>query len=193
MRRVIAASTVDAAPRVLGSPEPAADPVVRRLIDQAADEAYARGAREAAAQARQAAAESSQRLLGTMEPAVRDLADQVRGLRADRAHADTELALAIATSVLGHEPSPDASELASGIRTALAHLDEAEVVVRVNPADAGGLQELLADDADVVSVLPDPAVEVGTARVTGSFGRADVGRDAALAAVRLAVEEITRG
>jgi flagellar biosynthesis/type III secretory pathway protein FliH len=193
LRRVIAATTVDVAPRVLGSPAPAADPVVRRLIDQAADEAYARGAREAAAQARQAAAESSQRLLAALEPVLRDLADQLRGLRADRAHADAELALAIATAVLGHEPAPDARELATGIRAALAHLDEAEVVVRVNPADAPGLQELLAGDADVVSVLPDPAVENGTARVTGSFGRADVGRDAALAAVRLAVEEITRG
>ncbi|MEZ0493734.1 FliH/SctL family protein [Kineococcus sp. TBRC 1896] len=115
--------------------------------------------RAARARAEEALLAAGDALRAEREPAIGALADTV-----------LELALELAGAVLDREVQLMDSPVGEAVRRALAPLDaEKPVTVRVNPADLSALTgdalkgRHASSDAELVSFLPDPAVQPGDA------------------------------
>lgn len=174
------------------------DPVLAEAVDRAARQAaeegraagyaagYAEGrraaAQEAAAEAdaaerrRQAAEavrrETTARAVAALEEAARDLLAREAVALGEVQDALTRAAVDLAELLLGAELTLASSPGAGAVARALALLpDTAEVVVRMNPADAAALGDvrLLAPER-AVRIVPDDTVAVGDC-VADSAGR----------------------
>ena len=187
MNRVLRQAGVGDRPRLVGSgAEPTPDPELTALLQDAAAQGYERG-REAGLREGRAAAASQ------VPAAVAAAFDEgIRALhRWQQAHASdvVGLALEIARRVLEREPTEESTLLADRIGTALAALDDGPLVVSVHPSDLEAATAGIAGRAGV-SVSPDPSLRPGEARITGPWSKAELTRDAALAAVAEALREI---
>lgn len=153
-----------------------ADRTVAERIELAAAEAYRRGldeGRAAAAAELAAAAEAARRsrLQALAEVVGRTLAAIAEERRTAVAVAEVEvaeLAVELATAIVGHELALGGPAVADAVRRALSLVpDGADLVIRLHPDDlddAGDLPELVAETAGVVGqvqVVADPRVEAG--------------------------------
>lgn len=186
MSRLLTMPSLAGEPRTLGAPEPSLDAAMSALLEQVAADAYARGVRDGAAQASGAIEASVMQLLAAIARA----AGELRQVAAD---ADVQLALEIARAVLDREPADAGQDLLDRILAALAAVDDDGLTVQLNPQDAAAigaeLERLAALHGTPVRVSPEPAMAPGDARVVGRWSRADLGRDAAFAAVQQLCEE----
>jgi flagellar biosynthesis/type III secretory pathway protein FliH len=176
--RLLVSPEVRAEPFALAPPAPANDAFVQALVDDAAAAAYEQGLRAG----EQAAAAALEGALGRVRQAFAAVREEIAALRRERAGADVELATAIAETVVGREPSDGGRALLGRLRSAMAELDDAPLVVRVHPGDERLVAAAVARDGEV-SVEGDPALQPGEAVVDGPFGSADVTRRAAWEAV----------
>lgn len=174
---------VEATPRPITAPAAALDAFTRARIDEAVAEAYTRGRRDGAADARADAAAATQRVTAAVADAGAAVISELRELRAAAAEADTGLAVAIAEAVLGREPHDGGMALLARLRDALSALDDEALTVHAHPDDAALLADALDADARV-TVTPDAGLAPGEARVTGRWAEAELTRAAAWAAVR---------
>jgi flagellar biosynthesis/type III secretory pathway protein FliH len=187
LTRVLRQAGVADRPRIIGSPVDAPpDPELAALLRDAAAQGYERG-REAGLREGRAAAASQ------VPAAVAAAFDE--GIEAlftwHQAHASdvVGLALEIARRVLEREPSEESVRLATRVEEALAALDDSPLVISVHPSDLEATAAGIAG-RDGISVSPDPSLRPGEARVTGPWSRAELTREAALAAVADALHEI---
>jgi flagellar assembly protein FliH len=191
LSRLLHRPAMDAAPRTMGTPEPALDPFTRRRVDEAAAEAYERGRadgrREAVEQARAAAEQAANRVGAAVREAVDVAVAELGELRRSEALADTELACRIAEVVIGREPHDGGQALLDRCREALAALDDVPLKLRVNPDDSELLATQLVTNGDL-QLVEDASLAPGEARIQGRWGRADLTREAAWALVREVLE-----
>lgn len=187
MSRLLKRPAVAPSPRLLGAPDAAPDPFVRERVQRAAAEAYERGVadgrRMGEEEARGAAERAAERMAGAVREAGAVVLAELADLRSAQALADVELACRIAEAVVGHEPHDGGQALLERCREAIAALDDTPLTVHVNTEDAQLLAGALHTNGDV-RLVEDASLAPGEARIRGSWGRADLTRDAAWALVR---------
>jgi flagellar biosynthesis/type III secretory pathway protein FliH len=190
LSRVLRQAGVADRPRIVGSPSEAPrDPELVALLRDAAAQGYERG-REAGLREGRAAGASQvpAAVAAAFEEGVRALSRWQQASASDV----VGLALAIAGRVLEREPSEESGLLAGRIEKALAALDDSPLVISVHPADLE-LTAAAVASREGVSALPDASLRPGEARITGPWSRAELTREAALAAVAEALREIEPG
>lgn len=123
-------------------------------------------------------------LTAAFERAIDDLARRDRVALADIEPAVVELAVALATELLGRELDSVESPVVDALNRVIELVpDRGPPTVRVHPADADTAREAVAADvvrwSDEVAVVADATVErggcvvdVGPCRIDGQFGRA---------------------
>jgi flagellar biosynthesis/type III secretory pathway protein FliH len=150
---------------------------VQALVAAAAAEAHDRGRREGIEQGAAAAARQAAALVGPVAEAIDEGIEQLRRLRAEERDELLELATAIARAVTGGEPTAGGDRLLTDVAAALEALDDAPLVVAVNPRDFTLLVDGLAGRRGV-SVTEDATLPPGEARVRGPWAVAELTRDA---------------
>lgn len=176
-----------AAPRPLQRPDAVLDPSTQALLERVAEaarqEGHADGVRAGIAHAAREHAGRQLAVDAALDRAVAEL----RALRGSQGAQVAELALAVAETVLGCEPSDGAKALLGRVRVALAELDDTPLVLSACPAEVDALAAGLAARPDV-RVEADPALQPGDARIVGQWSRADLLRSTALAAIAEALD-----
>ncbi|MTV27345.1 hypothetical protein FTX61_18280 [Nitriliruptoraceae bacterium ZYF776] len=166
--------------RTLGSPRPVLDPVTQRVVDEAVATAEARARAEGEAAGRAAASAALRDAADRVAAAVAELRAEVAAQRTTMVAASLELAEAAAGAVLGASPGPDARALLDRIREATDLLDDDRLELRVGEQDASALTG--ADLDPRVTLVADPRLAAGDVEVVGPWGRADLRREALVAA-----------
>lgn len=190
MTRVLRQAGVADRPRIVGSPVDAPpDPELVALLQDAATQGYERG--------REAGLREGRATVASQVPAAVGAAfdEGVRALAGwQQAHASDVVGLAveIARRVLGREPSEETTLLAGRVEQALAALDDSPLTISVHPSDLEATAAGVAD-REGVSASPDPSLRPGEARITGPWSRADLTREAGLAAIAGALLDIDPG
>jgi flagellar biosynthesis/type III secretory pathway protein FliH len=172
-----------AAPRLVAfGPDQGLPQAVHALVAAAAAGAFDRGRREGIEQGAAVAAARAAALAGPVAEAIERGVEQLLFLR-DAEHAELlELAAAIARAVTGAEPSAGGKQLLQDVAAALDALDDAPLVVVVNPRDLKVLADGLTGRPGV-SVVEDATLEPGAALVRGPWALAELTRDARWSAV----------
>jgi flagellar biosynthesis/type III secretory pathway protein FliH len=163
-----------AAPRLVAfGPDQGLPQAVQALVAAAAAGAFDRGRREGVEQGAAVAAARAAALTGPVAEAIERGVEQLLFL---------ELAAAIARAVTGAEPSAGGKQLLQDVAAALDALDDAPLVVVVNPRDLKVLADGLTGRPGV-SVVEDATLEPGAALVRGPWALAELTRDARWSAV----------
>ncbi len=149
--------------------------------------AYARGRREAEAEAQQRYAASMQSTAERLGQAVKQLAD-VRPRLCKEAETDLlRLALAIAQRILHRELNMDVLALEALVKVSLERLGRQEqICVRVNPTLADAVRAILAKQSRSIEVTADSVLESGGLVFETTRGQLD-------ASIRSQLDEIERG
>jgi flagellar biosynthesis/type III secretory pathway protein FliH len=189
MSRVLHEPALRSAPRAVADIEPSLDPVVRAVIDRAAAAAYERGHREGREVGRREGRDAVARLGEVVAKSAADLVAAVRSMRVEQATGTVDLATAIAAHVLDREPGDGGEALLGRVRSWLAEIDggpvelavsdvDAEVMATAVSAIAGGIDRSGAADGGGVTVVVDPTLVAGEARLTGAWSLAELSRAA---------------
>lgn len=180
-RRVLRQPALGAAVPIAPRPRPL-PPEALAAIEAARAEGHA----QAMADARRAATEDDERLAAAVNHAIETALQVHRDERAAEAAATVELALRIAREVAGATIDDHGHALAARIRTALALVDDAPVVVEVAPDRVERLRAALSDRRGV-EVAGDARLGRDEARVSGPWSSADLTAEARWSAVEQAV------
>jgi flagellar biosynthesis/type III secretory pathway protein FliH len=164
--------------RELTAPEPALDPVVARMVEEAAAGGYRRGVEAGHAEAAAASARTTAAVRAEVDRVVAEL----RATQLRETGELTRLACAIAEAVLGREPHDGGMTLLARVRDALHDLDDSPLELACHPDDVGFLEGGLADVAGL-TLRADPGLAPGEARVTGPWSQAELTRAAAWEAI----------
>jgi len=161
---------------------------LERSIAEAEAAAYARGRREADAEAHQRFSGAMQNTAERLAQSVKQLAD-VRPRLCKEAEADLlRLALAIAQRILHRELNIDPTALEALVKLSLDRLGRQEQIrVRVHPPLADSVRAMLAKlSARPIDVAPDSALEAGGIVFETARGQLD-------ASIHSQLNEIERG
>lgn len=184
MNRIVTTAVLDEGPRRLATPpRDQYDPVVRDLVDRASADAYERGRRDGYDQGAAAVDRTREELVSTLATAADQAARTSREARDHVIGEAVELALAIATAILGREPHDGGAAVAAQVRETLSRVEDPAPVVRVHPDDASVVTMAVADLRSV-TVEPDQSLAPGEARIRGGWADADLTRATAFAAIR---------
>jgi flagellar biosynthesis/type III secretory pathway protein FliH len=149
------------------------DPVFAKRLEEARasgyDQGFADGAKAAEAAARRSAEAAAARLRSGADEAVRALQattiDLVPGL--------IDLAVRIARRIVAEVPEQLSASLVDRIASALTLIDDEGLTVFVSPGDVGEVSAGFAT-TPALTVVPDPALGQGEARVDGPWAHADL-------------------
>lgn len=187
MSHVIAAPAVDTRPRRLAHvPADRLDPVVRELVEHAATEAHRQGHDAGLREGLAAASAHADRLAATLVEALDRTAMAATAARDGHVQEALDLALAIAETVVGREPHDAGQAVAGHVREVLDQLVDPTPTVHVHPDDQPLVASALVDRD--VTVVGDPGLQPGDARVQGGWAEVDMTRRTAWAAVREALD-----
>ncbi len=176
MNRVLRSPELAAAPSYFGGDEPRFyDENVQALVEQAEQEAYARGRADGAAEARANVGAAVARL---------DAALNAAGAELRRTHLATveetlAAAIDVARFVIGRAPHDEGVAVAERVLAALDTLDDESVVVTVHPGDWEAVSGAVTVPQGV-TVERDPGLHPGEARIRGTWAAVDMTREAAL-------------
>jgi flagellar biosynthesis/type III secretory pathway protein FliH len=177
---VIRNSRVARAPQYFGGGEPRfVGEDAQALIEQARAEAFERGRREGHAAGRAEMQASAQRLEAALASAALE-AHQISAAAVEHALA---AGWAVAEFVVGRADPASAAEIAQRIETALQRIDDAAIVVAVNPSDWEAVVEHVTVPVGV-TVERDPGIKPGEAELRGRWASVELTREAALAVAR---------
>lgn len=177
------------ASRCLVQPRAALDPAttaeVERQVAAARAQAYAEGERAG----REAARAEVATALAAVERAAGAVRTEIEAQRAEATRASLALAEAVATAVVDATPPAEALQLLARVEEAAAALDDDPIRVVLSPGDHAALSEAPLGDRRL-ELVADPRLQPGQARLEGSFGGAELTREALLAA---ALEVLAEG
>lgn len=187
LSRVLREVAVASAPRVVAFGGTAGLPEeLEALLRARSAEAFQQGRRAGLAEGTELATQG----VAAVSASLAD--DLATGVQALRAHQEAqrasilELALQVARAVTQADPGPGGRQVLADVQGALQAVDDRPLVVTANPDDCPLLTAGLAAVAGL-SVVADPSVLPGEARLRGPWAQAEVTRDATWAAVREAL------
>lgn len=174
MDRVLRNAVVDDDPRSLGSGG--------RVDHEAAlAEAYERGHRDGVVEGRRHATEDMQALGEAIRTAFAVAVDEIRDVVSVEAAERAAAALEIASWVVGREPAIEREALIARIERAVAAIDDQPLTLHLSDEDRGTIEIPGLGD---ITIVADPALGPGEARVTGPWSRVEITGDAAITQVR---------
>lgn len=178
MTRLLHAPTVDPVTRRLDPPSRSLDQATRDLITRAEADAYARGRADGAQDAADAARSAATQAVAALGTAVADVRQCVHDTATARAQDVVEVARQLAQVVLGHELQAGGAALLERVVAAVDVLDHGPFEVQVAPVD----HELLAGSRlpTGTSLVADPTLDAGEARIVGPWSQADLTLEAIL-------------
>lgn len=172
MTRLLHAPEVDPATRRLDPPVRTLDQATRDLIAQADADAYARGRADGAQDAADAARIAATQAAAALEAAVVEVRQSVHEVAVSRAQDVVTTGRRLAEVVLGHELQAGGAALAERVLAAVDVMDHGPFEVQVAPADHDMLAGCrLPGDTSLVA---DPGLEAGEARIVGPWSQADL-------------------
>lgn len=167
--------------RPLLQPRAALDPAttaeVERQVAAARVTAYAEGERAG----RQAAHAEVATAVAAVERACGAVRTELEAQRSEATRASLALAEAVAIAVVGATPPAEALALLARVEEAAAALDDDPITVTLHPDVHAALADAPVADRRL-ELTADPRVPAGQARLSGSFGGADLTRSCLLAA-----------
>lgn len=171
----------------LTAPDPAAlDPIVRDRVDQAAQRAYVEGHAAGVAEGRRLALEAAEQLSAAIRASAEEASLRLLAARQERASEVIELAMVVATAVIGQQPHDDGRALLGRVHESLEQLDDEPLTVFVSPDDLDYVQQGLTGFRGV-TVLPDERIAPGDGQIEGPWSYVDLSVGAALEAIREAL------
>jgi flagellar biosynthesis/type III secretory pathway protein FliH len=178
LSRVLRSGTVTATPKAYGGGAPRLlDAELRKIVDIAAESAYSQGFNAGIVEGRGDTASVATRLGSSVLHAIHELR---RAREADIA-ASIDLAIEMATVILGHAPVGDRAAMIQRVLDALAEVDDTTVTIAAHPADVGLLQEAVRGD---VEVRADDTLAPGEVRILGDWARVDLTHESVLAVMK---------
>jgi flagellar assembly protein FliH len=166
----------------LVAPAPVLDATTAAVVDRAVAAARAEAFREGEAAGRAAAVDAADRAATAVVGALDGLHQEAVAQREEACRAVLELAVDLAGDVLGRTPPDDALAVLDRVRAVVAMLDDDPLEVRLHPEDHAALLAAEAAVGGRLRLVADPQVVPGDARVTGTWGGAELTRRALLAA-----------
>ncbi len=160
----------------LVAPAPVWDPITAAAMASERDAAHAEGFASGLAQGRAEAAAAIDRVSAALSAALDGLHAEVAAQRELATVTDLTLVRAVVDAVLGDAPPASALAVLDHVREAAAMLDDAALEVRLSPADHDVVAGAELDPR--LTLVADPTVAAGEATVAGTWGRADLRRDA---------------
>jgi flagellar biosynthesis/type III secretory pathway protein FliH len=131
----------------LVAPTPVLDPATAAVLEQAVADAERRAFAAGERAGREAAVEAATRAAAAVGQALDVLHAEVIAQRAATCAADLDLAVALASEVLGRSPADDAVAVLDRVRDAVAMLDDDPLEVRLHPEDHAALAAVRRDRA----------------------------------------------
>lgn len=159
--------------RALTVPGDVVDPTLAARLDEARAQGHAEGREEGRREGERAAKRRLDRLGTTIGEALDAAREEVRAARAAQADEVVALALEAARTVLAREPSRGAVDALARVERALADLDDAHLTLQVAPGDADDVAQALSGHP-TVTVVADPTLASGEARVRGAHALVDL-------------------
>lgn len=184
MSRVLREVTLAGAPRMVafggaaGLPEEL-EALIRARAADAFEQGRCAGFAEGSAAATRQVAELSAGLAGELAAGMQAL----RAQQEDQRALILELVVQVARAVTQADPGPGGRQVLADVLSALEAVDDTPLTVLAHPDDCALLAAGLAAVAGL-SVLADPSVPPGEARLRGPWALAEVTREATWAAVR---------
>lgn len=183
MSRVLHGPALHGAPRAVADIEPSLDPVVGAMVDRAAAEAYERGHRAGRVVGWSEGRDEVELLAQAVAKGTADLVAAVRSMRIEQATGTIDLATAIAAHVLDREPGDAGQALLERVRAWLCEVDDGPLELTVSEVDAEVVSSAVATMTDVtdagpVTVVVDPRLGGGEARLSGPWSFAELTRAA---------------
>lgn len=178
MTRLLHAPTIDTATRRLDPPVRSLDEGTRELVAQAEADAYARGRADGAQDTADAVRAAATQTATALQTAVTEVRQSLHQSAIARAQDAVDVGRRLAEVILGHELQAGGAALVERVLAAVDVLDHGPFELQVAPVD----HDLLAGcrlPADT-SLVADPALEPGEARITGPWSQADLTLDAIL-------------
>lgn len=161
-----------------------------RLLSSANEDtfsdAYERGKEDGIAEGQRASDRAIEALGRQIVGAFEASLEELRTLQHERTSFLVSEAIAIAEFIAGRDLSETAARLIPRIEQALGVIDDAPLSVHVASADADAVRQSVDGRSDI-SVVEDPALAPGDARISGPWVEADLTMQAAVDAVREAL------
>ena len=181
MNRVIRRPNVAPGPRAIGGGHSGAidAPSVETATAVAFEEGRHAGRAEAQTEARELALSVNQALDRAFE--------EIGQIRSDAVGRWLDVAIEIAEFIIDSVPEEAAQALLGRIDQALAQITDAPLEIQIGPTDLELVDQAFGGRADI-SVIVDSNLRPGEARISGAAARADITREAAMAAVRRALQ-----
>ncbi len=178
MTRLLHAPAVDTATRRLDPPVRTLDEATRELLARAEADAYARGRADGAQDAADAARTAAAQAGAALDAALVATRQQVQETALARTQDVVDVGRRLAEVVLGHELQAGGAALVERVLAAVDVLDHGPFEVQVAPVDHDQLAGCrLPGDTSLVA---DPTLQPGEARITGPWSQADLTLDAIL-------------
>ncbi|HDL41713.1 MAG TPA: hypothetical protein ENG98_01700 [Actinobacteria bacterium] len=178
MSRVLRSGTAAATPRAYGGGAPRLlDAELRRIVDMAAEAAHSQGFNAGVVEGRGDTASAATRLGSSVLHAIHEL----RRAREADISASIDLAIEMATMILGHAPVGDREAMIRRVLDALDEVDDATVTIAAHPDDVVLLQEAVRGDVDVRA---DETLASGEVRILGDWARVDLTHESVLAVMK---------
>ncbi len=177
MRRVLRTPVLDAD----GSAPWETDFGTAPSVEEIEQAAYRRGLEHGRVKA-------SEQFLAVAQAVQTAVAEQRSALRAEfdsQQRRLVETALELAEYVIGHAQHDGGAALRRRLELALATIDDRELNVAVHPDDVDAVEQM---EIPAITVVADPSLHPGEARIVGEWSRTDLTFAAAIAAVRRAAD-----
>jgi flagellar assembly protein FliH len=175
--------------RTLVAPAPVLDPATTAVVEQVASAARAEGFREGEAAGYAAAAATIERATSAILASLQQLHAEVVSQREAACHADLQLATSLAGDVLDRTPPVEALAGLDRVRAVVDRLDDDPLEARLHPDDHAAVVATEAALDGRLRLVADPSVAAGDARVVGTWGGAELTREAMLVAASAARAE----
>lgn len=174
MTRLLHAPVVDGPARRLDAPAPVLDQATRQLLARAEADAYGRGRADGDREAREAADRAGQQAVAAVTTAVEQVRRAVTAAGTARADAVVELGRRLAEAILDRELQAGGAALVDRVHAAAAALDHGPFTVHVSAVDEAVLDGHADGLPAGTTVVVDPRLRPGEARITGPWSGADL-------------------
>lgn len=170
--------TTITAPRLLEGPEAALDDATLAVLDAAVADAERRAYAAGHAAGHRDATEAVERATNAVSTRIDTFLSQLANHREALVEASFVLGRRAARAVLDDTPPAQAQQVLDRALDAVRHLDDDRLELRMHPDDAAVVGRGSVDQR--LTIVDDPSIASGEARITGQYASLDLTRSALL-------------